>query len=582
MFCYKCGYKLNDGSNFCPQCGEKQIVQNSTSTVQQNDIIISDTNKSKEHFVLYNTDVGDISEHIAEIKLLNLANSMAWHYRRQFKKEANSGEMQLGNLSLIVQNLPALAEKIYISASQKYVDMLRKKKIYTISTEDFFDLSKNFIGDLNELYKKIIDYHEQSTGQRQAMELYREVRKESRAKIIGGGFGISGAAQGIATAALINATTGIAHSIFNEVEAFVTDLQNQKGREERDKILLEACEDAIEFDIFSMIYAYMYILNPERKIIYTETVRKKYENLKKAIDEGAVPQNEMAENVANTVIGLAYSKDIYAWAYNLLGDDNGKLAQLEDKFGFNVLNNFLYERKYFGSEYHNIEYDSDLHSSDREWYAFMRPYIRKNILDISAMLYRFNITNYYDRCSYNLYKKNSEHILYFLQLEQSWDLILKGLCPNLDYDADVPGVYFHGYTFYKEKEFYKELQYEANDKVTQIINNISNINDDEIPLFIYDYHLDKDKLLITDKAMYLSNSNRIPNDVVKTISLDCGIISTSDLKINGSKVFKTKYKDTNDIKNIDKTFKILYFIYDHIDNVQKNIRNGKTVAQFRN
>ena len=46
---------------------------------------------------------------------------------------------------------------------------------------------------------------------------YREFRKESRGRVVGGGFGLGGALKGMATAGAINAVTGMGHSVVNAV-----------------------------------------------------------------------------------------------------------------------------------------------------------------------------------------------------------------------------------------------------------------------------------------------------------------------------------------------------------------------------
>lgn len=44
---------------------------------------------------------------------------------------------------------------------------------------------------------------------------YRELRKQNRSRVVGGGFGLSGALKGMATAGAINAVTGMGHSVVN-------------------------------------------------------------------------------------------------------------------------------------------------------------------------------------------------------------------------------------------------------------------------------------------------------------------------------------------------------------------------------
>ena len=45
----------------------------------------------------------------------------------------------------------------------------------------------------------------------------REERKESRGRVVGGGFGLGGALTGMATAGAMNAVSGAGHSIINAI-----------------------------------------------------------------------------------------------------------------------------------------------------------------------------------------------------------------------------------------------------------------------------------------------------------------------------------------------------------------------------
>ena len=60
----------------------------------------------------------------------------------------------------------------------------------------------------------------------QMIDEYRYQRRQSRGKIIGGGFGVSGAVKGMATAGAFNMATGAIHATFNGLGSMGTKVGN--------------------------------------------------------------------------------------------------------------------------------------------------------------------------------------------------------------------------------------------------------------------------------------------------------------------------------------------------------------------
>ncbi len=100
------------------------------------------------------------------------------------------------------------------------VDMLFQHPGYERVAAPFANAHDFIMGKLEE-----IDSHENSEKAR------RQYRKETRSRIVGGGFGLGGAAKGIATAGAINIGTGILHSSFNMIGNAVTSLSAYNDRQ---------------------------------------------------------------------------------------------------------------------------------------------------------------------------------------------------------------------------------------------------------------------------------------------------------------------------------------------------------------
>ena len=87
-------------------------------------------------------------------------------------------------------------------------------------SEDSLDNSPKIDWALEPMVSSIYEYSQdinEINGKKREEIANREIRKESRSRVIGGGFGLGGAIQGMVTAGAINTVTGLAHDVFNVV-----------------------------------------------------------------------------------------------------------------------------------------------------------------------------------------------------------------------------------------------------------------------------------------------------------------------------------------------------------------------------
>lgn len=125
--------------------------------------------------------------------------------------------------------LQQLAERIIKKCVKEgVIQTLIQHKIYTYDLEDIlgeYDILENWqecYGDLNENYTSI---KEKNALQHE----YRQYRKDNRGRWQGGGFGVTGALKGAATASVMNGMTGIAHSLGNAVGNAYSDYKANKA-----------------------------------------------------------------------------------------------------------------------------------------------------------------------------------------------------------------------------------------------------------------------------------------------------------------------------------------------------------------
>ena len=137
-------------------------------------------------------------------------------------------------------------EKIAI-ASEQLVNM----GDYTSTPENFFNdyfLDKT---RWEEKFGLVFDEYMSIELEAENLKRYRQARKDSRGRIIGGGFGIEGAAKGMAIAGATNLVTGAFHGIFNTISNTISDAKKTKKIEAlfQDSSTLKTLTSAIYDDI---------------------------------------------------------------------------------------------------------------------------------------------------------------------------------------------------------------------------------------------------------------------------------------------------------------------------------------------
>ncbi len=127
------------------------------------------------------------------------------------------------NLYDVINNAYDQGASIILKSIKCTLDRLIENKFYNISEELFIEqycqrvveIWESAYGIINDQYMNIV------LDERQKEE-YRQLRKNSRARWQGGGFGIQGAIKGATQAGAMNMATGVAHSAFNMISKIGT------------------------------------------------------------------------------------------------------------------------------------------------------------------------------------------------------------------------------------------------------------------------------------------------------------------------------------------------------------------------
>lgn len=128
-------------------------------------------------------------------------------------------------------------------------------------------ISRKFVGEWSEVFNNAVLAYQKITGELQNTKLAREYGKATRGQVVGGGFGVSGAIKGMATAGAVNMATGALYSLAN---SFANSRSERKASEEKNRFyysknLKEAIRLAVSYDCYAMLEAVREIWEKEKR-----------------------------------------------------------------------------------------------------------------------------------------------------------------------------------------------------------------------------------------------------------------------------------------------------------------------------
>ena len=460
--------------------------------------------------------LGITDDMVAELKQMKVSKDWALKYTNAILQEYQSASP---DLSVATNQLWKLKKKYYTQALGEYVSLLRERGFgYEISAEDLYEDLPNSCRLLDDVIINMLDKYDEFMGQKTNAERYRSARKDSRFRVVGGGFGIGGAAKGIATAGAINLATGMAHSIFNGIDGFFTNSSIDSSMKKSVKSYTSQIKNAAEQDIYNMIDVYFDLIHHRK--IYTEDKLKAAQNIKKAIDNHEVGSHELKKQVLQTIFYAPYVEDLYPWAFKLIEDENGELQKTAAIFGFSSISDNLKDEQkrtattheFFGADYATI---CQKHSNSPYFHA-VRDDLSGNIIDIAARLY--------------------------IAGDEPFD-------PNyLSFDA-----------------------IEKSSKCVELMNRY-NVSPNETPLFVYYPRAGSDGFLVTNRSFHFSNGEFYLDNITDVSIKEAFLVI--ELYINKTKIPITYTGKT--LKNFGKMFAVFVDIYKYLSSEQRTPANVST------
>ena len=246
--------------------------------------------------------------------------------RTEFQKWYNNKEDMLS----VLNGYPNITEELL----NKYIlkplyAKLSKFDIYDVSIKSFSDECLN-VNDAIDMLNEVADAYNRIIRNLNDQIQYREERKANRGQVVGGGFGLSGAVKGMATAGAINMTTGMAHSIINSFgnasseEEAKTEIRNLY---KKSLPLLSGAICSCSIDIANQ---YMVMLNERVKNTYCSSF-----NSDKASALLANAKNIKDKRIELLVESFSYcpwNYELYEYIFNTYPEERKSLLSLANRF----------------------------------------------------------------------------------------------------------------------------------------------------------------------------------------------------------------------------------------------------------
>lgn len=239
-----------------------------------------------------------------------------------------------------VHTFPNDFRRIFKSAIDSMNEILSENNIFGITQDELNSYAQKYcyhtmleFGNINDQYQKIVDKQE-------GMKRYRDARKESRGRVVGGGFGFQGAVKGMATAGAINMTTGALHSVGNALGNMSSAIS---ALNEKDKLfksgIVSYLSYAIEADILSVhliatdiIYSRLDI----RLCKFTDENKQQSDKIFDDLDNSLIPYHNRKMAVIQMLTTYPFEPRYYQMAVSLFPNELDNLRNYADFFGFDI------------------------------------------------------------------------------------------------------------------------------------------------------------------------------------------------------------------------------------------------------
>ena len=308
-------------------------------------------------------------------------------FRKTFIEQADMAKLcfsklynQNQSLDDVIKKVPEQAEASLNQVVDFCVKTLIEHDILMIDNITFRERYPAYQELWVEPYMKVFDLYAEIVLDQKTLDEYRVYRRQSRSRWIGGGFGLSGALKGAATAGVLNIISGAGHMVFNGVGKIVSTIStiSQKSKIFNDPEVYKSISQGIWASAFSLHIALIDALAESGKALDAKEgiISKEASKQAAAIlnNVSLIASADEKKRVLLQALFLdPYQENWYYIALQEFGDHDGQLENLAQYFGISV----IYQEKQriiedylktlpLDTETQALEAQEKLHEKERE------------------------------------------------------------------------------------------------------------------------------------------------------------------------------------------------------------------------
>lgn len=248
-----------------------------------------------------------------------------------------------GSLDNVLKGLADRGGRLLVESLEYVVNRIIEEGVYTYNLDRFVEeyLEEDTFRIWYEASGVFLDGCAEQLCNAEQMKAYREQRKNSRSKFVGGGFGVPGAIKGSISAGALNMVTGTAHSLVNAFGNAITDMQLAEKRKQvyKNPASVAGLSEALGEAVYNLYSCYLRILAKETGKDYTY-ITEKDRQTSKAITDNCMAgriQGEAAKRAVTEAVKLwYYNEDAYRFAIGTFGDEDDTIQKMGEYFGRNI------------------------------------------------------------------------------------------------------------------------------------------------------------------------------------------------------------------------------------------------------
>lgn len=237
---------------------------------------------------------------------------------------------ELGSIAAVHEHFLSLGNNALEKVAEGAVKIFSGHGIYNINAEKILhakDFRMSALEMWAQVFSQVDEIYMQIENKAIAEKEARELSKETRGRLVGGGFGLTGAATGILKAEAVNMATGAIFSVLSMIGDARTDAAADKS-----KAVLYQAGDTLQTLLLGFSVAVNII---KQEVLYVLNIKPfKDDNVQQAsiilenIEKGNIPDNKVKEAIMEALLSNPFNVDAYSAYFMRYGDETHDLDKM--------------------------------------------------------------------------------------------------------------------------------------------------------------------------------------------------------------------------------------------------------------